>query len=234
MRAKYTLPIILILTLLAAILFRISSNETGTIEYVELKRNTTCLGTFGTFIIIADSTNTNAIMNSVDSLVRHLEFETGIFSDGELNRLNSTGIIILSDCSEDMRFLLEQSLYIASITDSLFDPSLGALTELWGFPQNPHLPDSSEIDSVLRTSGVSALEISNDIIRMPREMKLDLGAIAKGYVVDRAYDLALSLGAEGVLIEIGGEIRCGSTDNIARIWTISFRNTCPTGIFGTF
>ena len=36
----------------------------------------------------------------------------------------------------------------------LFDPAMGVLVELWGFPSDPHLPDSSDIDAALTNSGL--------------------------------------------------------------------------------
>ncbi len=232
--SKYILPVILILSLSAALFVRFNRDENAPPEYVETGRKVTCLGTFGTFIVIADSADSERILNSVDSLVRHLEVETGRFAHGELSQINEMGIAVLSECSEDISFLLEQSLYISSITDSLFDPAIGALSELWGFPLDPHLPDSSEIDLILHISGVANLEIVGDTIKLKSAAKLDLGAIAKGYAVDRAYSLAMELGAQGTLIEIGGEIRCGSTDRVQREWIIALRDPESSGILRTY
>ena len=216
------LLIILIVSLAAALLVRVFL--VGTTELLEMKNRTPVLGTFATYIVIAETEAAGLILSSMDSLARHLDNELGVFGTGELSDLNMRGYALIPELSSDIIYLLENSLFIASITDSLFDPAMGVLVELWGFPSDPHLPDSSDIDAALTNSGLSNVRISGDTLLLTSGTLLDFGAIAKGYTADRIYTLAREMGARAVLVEIGGEIRCGGDPETGRLWTLAVRN----------
>ena len=216
------LLILLIGSLAAALLVRVFL--LGTTELLEMKNRTPVLGTFATYIVIAETETAGLILSSMDSLARHLDNELGVFGSGELSDLNMRGYALLSELSSDIIYLLENSFFIASITDSLFDPAMGVLVDLWGFPSDPHLPDSTDIDAALARSGLSNVRISGDTLLLRSGALLDFGAIAKGYTADRIYTLAREMGASAVLVEIGGEIRCGGDPETARLWRLAVRN----------
>ncbi len=214
-------------SLLAAILVRVFVVSAGT-ELLEARSRTPVLGTFATYIIITDSAETASILSSMDSLARYLDKELGTFGDGELSALNMSGYTLLHELSPDLQYLLNRSLFISSITDSLFDPAMGALVNTWGFPQNPRLPDSSELCGALNNSGLKNVNISEDTIVLREGTRLDFGAIAKGYIADRVYSYSRAAGARAALVEIGGEIRCGG--DTGRIWRVAVRNPREEGI----
>lgn len=224
-RKKLNSGILLILllgSLTAAVLVRaiVSSDD----ELLEIKKRTPVLGTFATYIIIADSEAAGTILLSMDSLARYLDNELGVFGDGELSALNMSGYALIPELSSDMKFLLEKALFISSVTDSLFDPAMGILVNTWGFPHDPRLPDSTEIDSAIALSGLKNVSILGDTLYLVGGTNLDFGAIAKGYTADRIYSHSRSLGARAAMVEIGGEIRCGGDAETGRLWRLAVRN----------
>ena len=227
---KLNSPLLLVLllgSLLAAILVRVfATSESNDLR--EAQRRTPVLGTFATYIIITDSANANPILSSMDSLARYLDDELGTFGTGELSDLNRSGYTLVHELSPDLLYLLKKSLFISSITDSLFDPAMGALVNAWGFPLDPQIPDSSELSDALDISGLKNLHISGDTLVLRRGTRLDFGAIAKGYIADRVYSHSRRAGARAALVEIGGEIRCGG--DIGRIWRVAVRNPREEGI----
>jgi thiamine biosynthesis lipoprotein len=54
-------------------------------------------------------------------------------------------------------------------------------------------------------------------------MAIDLGAIAKGYAVDRAFELLQSLGYKNVLVNAGGDLRVGGLKN-KQLWSIGIQH----------
>ena len=191
---------------------------------LEMKNRTPVLGTFATYIVIAESETAGLILSSMDSLARYLDNELGVYGNGELSNLNMRGYALIPELSSDLIYLLDNSMFISSITDSLFDPAMGALVNTWGFPSDPHLPDSSDIDSALARSGLSNVRITGDTLLLSSGTLLDFGAIAKGYTADRIYTLAREMGASAALVEIGGEIRCGGDPATGRLWRLAVRN----------
>ena len=209
-------------SLAAALLVRVFRADNP--ELLEMKNRTPVLGTFATYIVIADSETAGVILSSMDSLARYLDNELGVYGTGELSDLNMRGYGLIPDLSSDLFYLLENSLFISSITDSLFDPAMGVLVNTWGFQSDPHLPDSVDIDRALASSGLKNVRISGDTLLLSSGTLLDFGAIAKGYTADRIYSLAREMGASAALVEIGGEIRCGGDPETARLWRLAVRN----------
>ena len=217
-----SLLILLVGSLAIALLVRMFCADNA--ELLEMKNRTPVLGTFATYIVIADSETAGLILSSMDSLARHLDNELGVYGTGELSDLNMRGYALIPDLSSDLIYLLENSLFISSITDSLFDPAMGVLVNTWGFPSDPHLPDSVDIERAMASSGLKNVRISGDTLFLINGTLLDFGAIAKGYTADRIYALAREMGARAALVEIGGEIRCGGNPDTARLWRLAVRN----------
>lgn len=215
-----SVTVLLLSTLMAAMAVR---HLTGSPRLAEVKRTTPVLGTFATYIVIAEEDRTSTILNSMDSLAGYLDNELGTFGGGELFRINDEGSASLEDMSPDIRFLLKRSLLIAQITDSLFDPAMGVLVSTWGFPHHPRVPDSGSVDSALALSGLSNVHYTEDSLVLSDGTLLDMGAIAKGYVADRVFEIAMDKGAGAALVEIGGEIRCGGSE-AERTWRLAVRD----------
>ena len=211
---------LLLFTLLAAIAVRHFTDGT---RLVEVKRTTPALGTFATYIVIAEEERAPVILNSMDSLARYLDDQLGTFGSGELWEINQAGAVSTEDMSSEMRYLMDRSLLLARVTDSLFDPSMGALTSAWGFPHDPRVPDSSTVERALAMSGLSSVEYTADSLVLSEGTLLDLGAIAKGYVSDEVFRIAMDRGAGAALVEIGGEIRCGGSE-AERTWRLAVRD----------
>jgi thiamine biosynthesis lipoprotein len=121
--------------------------------------------------------------------------------------------------SADMTRVLARSLWFARLTNGAFDPTLGALTALWGFPDARVPPGDSQIDSALALTGHQQLELTENRVRfLRRGMGLDLGAAAKGYAVDRTVRLLQAAGVEAGLVEAGGDIRFWGAKPDGRNW----------------
>lgn len=54
-------------------------------------------------------------------------------------------------------------------------------------------------------------------------MAIDLGGIAKGYGVDRAFDVLRSLGYKNLIVNAGGDLRVGGLKN-NHAWLIGIQN----------
>ncbi|WP_458438939.1 FAD:protein FMN transferase [Methylorubrum extorquens] len=108
--------------------------------------------------------------------------------------------------------VLTASLKIAEQTGGAFDPTLGALVDLWGFgPPGPIAvpPGHDALAEARARSGWRRLKLDAAGRRafQPGGLQLDLSGIAKGYAVDRLSALLAASGLPDHLVEIGGELR---------------------------
>ena len=97
------------------------------------------------------------------------------------------------------------------LSQGAFDVTVGPLMDLWGFGgKNPHLPPPDRIEAALELVGSKEL-VLNERERtafLRREgMKLDLGAVAKGYATEKALQVLKKHGFDKALIDAGGNIR---------------------------
>jgi thiamine biosynthesis lipoprotein len=115
-----------------------------------------------------------------------------------------------------------------------FDPTVMPLVELWGFGlKNAQKVDSAQVDSIMsfigfRTDIIDFDEVENDtsyleshIIKGDQRSKVDFNAIAQGYTVDMLYDLLMENGAENLMVELGGEVRCAGVSEKGVTWKIA-------------
>lgn len=127
--------------------------------------------------------------------------------------------------SEESDRLLRDALALAEATGGAFNPLIGPLVAAWdvkamraayvaGAPLPP-APAADAVEAALRASSWGLLSRVGErrwAMGIPGESvggvdapspRLDLGGIAKGYTADACRDLAVSMGARGVLVSVG-------------------------------
>lgn len=107
-------------------------------------------------------------------------------------------------------------------TAGAFSGRLGRAIALWQSARDG-IPSRSELAELARAAGAAdvGLDESTRTITRPGEVEFALDALAKGWIVDRAYEAAsASPGVMGALVEIGGDIRCGGRAPDSRGWCV--------------
>ena len=112
--------------------------------------------------------------------------------------------------SDELHTVTAYALKIAKKTSGIFDPTLGPLTNLWGFGPNgkKKIPSPGEISRAKARTGHQKLHIRpNALKKSVPGMYLDLSASAKGYAVDRVVKMLEQMNVTIYMVEIGGEVR---------------------------
>lgn len=133
--------------------------------------------------------------------------------DSELRRLEATAGE-WTPVSPDLLEVLTTAVSIARATNGAFDPTVGPLVALWRKARETRqMPAGSDIEAARALVGWKLLEVDRQrgMVRLAkRGMRLDLGGVAKGYILEQAL---MTLRAEGLgraLVESGGDIVVGS------------------------
>jgi thiamine biosynthesis lipoprotein len=129
----------------------------------------------------------------------------------ELSRFNSAEAGSWHHLSSGFFDVLREGLDIAERTQGAFDPTLGAVIDLWGFgAATPEVlpPDDVMLAEARTASGWRRLELDRSAQRahQPGGLKLDLSGIAKGHGVDRVAGALEQARHVSFLIEVGGEV----------------------------
>ncbi|MEO5339530.1 MAG: FAD:protein FMN transferase [Magnetococcus sp. MYC-9] len=111
--------------------------------------------------------------------------------------------------------ILEPALRIQERSGGAFDPTLYALSRLWGFSQEP--PPDRPPPAELRERWLAGRQQAGRLqlrstdhgqeLLLPNDsFALDLGAIAKGYAVDRALARLAEAGVANAIVAAGGDL----------------------------
>lgn len=151
-------------------------------------------------------------LNETRAFIEDCEYRFSRFlSESELSQLNrSSGVWVT--VSDDLMDLLIRSLDFYEETRGLFDPSILADLKRVGYDKSMdeiRVRGVSPLPASIRTSRPAFNEISFDPVgrrvRLPHGMEVDLGGIAKGWIVEKAAAL-LSEYAAVCAVSAGGDI----------------------------
>jgi FAD:protein FMN transferase len=129
-----------------------------------------------------------------------------------------------SSVSDDLWTVLVAADHWNKTSNGKFDASIGALTSLWRQARRAkRIPDDKEIAAALAKSGWQhiALDHASKTCTIEREgIKLDFGAVAKGYIVDRVFQVVYDAGFHQCMVRAGGDIHCGDAPPGRKGWRI--------------
>jgi thiamine biosynthesis lipoprotein len=142
--------------------------------------------------------------------------------ESELSRLDvSRGSTRLSD---DLFAVLKAAKHYSTLSDGAFDVTVGPMTRLWRRArQLKELPRERYIEQAKQLVGNHLWELdeqTQSIKLLKAGMKFDLGAIAKGYAIDKAFEIIRKHGIASLLVDAGGDFRLGAPPPDAEGWKI--------------
>jgi thiamine biosynthesis lipoprotein len=114
--------------------------------------------------------------------------------------------------SDDLFDILSRSKAMAERTGGAFDPTIAPVVRLWRRARrDKKLPDSELIRDALSRVGYQkmTLDPAAKTVQLEAGVKLDLGAIAKGYASQEAVKALKSLGITRCLVAGAGDIAAG-------------------------
>jgi thiamine biosynthesis lipoprotein len=122
--------------------------------------------------------------------------------------------------------VIQGSQKIFGLSEGAFDITIAPLTGLWRKARERGVPPSSEeVKKILGLVNFRNLLIRSDgkVFLKKKGMAIDLGGIAKGYAVDRAFEVLTSLGYKNLIVNGGGDLRTGGLKN-NEPWSIGIQN----------
>ncbi len=196
----------------------------------DVKESRFIMGTLVSFTIagVPHDQALDAIKASTTEMQR-IEDEFTIYGDhpNAVKALNASQQGTPVTLPEEVSQLLQQSLDISRQSGGAFTPVIGSLSLLWGFslPDPPNkLPSAEAIRTAL--SGVHNNLIAHAGTKWERlntQAKLDFGAIAKGYAIDRGIEILKAHGITSAILDAGGDLRAIGSHN-GKPWRIGIRH----------
>ncbi len=193
--------------------------------------------TFNTVLTITvgakNTTEANRHCRAIKEIVSHLhrQFDAYTLYPGVANiaAINAAEAGTPVAVSEDVFALLSLGREVYDATDGAVHIGMGALTSLWKTAITEKTPpDAARIAEALSLSpspdSIRLDETNRTVTRTVSGMKLDVGAIAKGYVLDKIRAYAESAGVLSLLCNLGGEILAVGSAPGGDAWEIAIAN----------
>lgn len=126
--------------------------------------------------------------------------------------------------SRDLLRVLAMAQEISRNSEGAFDVTVGPLVQLWRESwKTNRLPDPAELSQARSRSGSALLEVDTirSQVRLGADsMQLDLGGIAKGYILQEALTVLRARGAPSAMVEAGGDVVVGAAPPRTTGWSV--------------
>ena len=159
----------------------------------------------------------------LEELERHLSANAEISTLIDINKASGVSAV---NVPADIYPLFERAMFFAEKTDGAFNPVIGGIVKLWniGF-ENARKPEDRDIRDALFRTGYKDVQLTGTAVFLKKAgMKLDLGAIAKGFAADELTRIVRQAGIAHAVIDIGGTISAVGKRPDGKRWNIGIRD----------
>lgn len=180
----------------------------GAEKQEKLTESRFCLDTLVTLTLYEGGSE--ALLEEAFSELSRLEGLLSVHEEGSdlWNLQEKAGVEPVAIAPETMELLLSAKAYYA-LSEGYLDISLGTLIDLWDVGGEGHIPTAEEKEEALSLKGLEELVLDADTSTayLPRlGMKLDLGALAKGFMADKLKVFLQENGVTSGILDLGHNI----------------------------
>jgi thiamine biosynthesis lipoprotein len=168
-------------------------------------------------------------LNAVESVFQEADRIDRLMStykyESEISKINREAAAAPFETSAELYDLIARSLEISTLTGGAFDITYESVGQHYDFRERRR-PDESTVESELQKIDFRYLQMDDRThnIRFDREgVQINLGGIAKGYVVERAVEILRAKGIQNAIVTAGGDSRLLG-DRRGRPWMVGIRD----------
>ncbi len=175
----------------------------------EISRTELVIGTVCSVRLIEGGTAKTA--DEIFARLKKIEDAMSANKDGtEIAAINSGAGGPPVKVSPDTFYVIKKALEYATLTAGAFDPTVGPLVKLWDIGgDNARIPQKQEIVAALKLMDyrIVQMDSTSSTVRLPQKgMRLDLGAIAKGYAADEVSRILENHKVQAAVVDLGGNV----------------------------
>lgn len=129
--------------------------------------------------------------------------------------------------SADTSYLIQRSVEIYESTNGAFDITVYPVMEAWGFAgEEFHVPSEDSLNSLLDYVDSSKLVYDKDTnqVKLPENVKIDFGGIAKGYTSARVAQIMEEYGIKSAKLNLGGNVQTVGSKTDGSAWRIAIKS----------
>lgn len=219
-RIKRILSVLAVLAILFVVLFYLQKTQEKNVLY---SRNVFAMDTY--FTIRAYGPNGEDALKDCEAEIHHLEsILSTTREDSDIYLINQDKRKVVA--AETFQ-LISEALDLCEKTNGALDITIFPVLQEWGFTTGSYRVLEREVLNEL----ISYVNFENvDLDKATGEiciedgMKMDLGAVAKGYTGDRLIEILRKKGVESALLDLGGNVQTLGTKPDGSPWQVAIRN----------
>lgn len=199
---------------------------------LEIKYTRTLMGTVVEITLVGkDEAKLNVAAEAAFSEIKRLE---GLMShykeDTDVGRINAVAGKEAVHVSSETFEVIETALEVSRLSNGAFDVTMGILGKVWHFTKDdkgePIRPSQEEVKKLLPLIDYRQITVDkkNNTVRLAKQgMRINLGGIAKGYIVGKAADVLKRHGIKKGIVHAGGDMVVFQEPN-DEPWLIGIQN----------
>lgn len=150
----------------------------------------------------------------------------GITNLATVNRLAKCGEVKVD---KELIDFLEYAVKMHELTDGNMNIAMGSVLSIWHKYRETGkaIPTESELRAAAEHSDIKNLVIDKENLTVrfiDPEMSLDVGAVAKGYAVERIAEELIAKGVSSYVLDVGGNLRAIGTKVDGSTWRTGVQN----------
>jgi len=141
-------------------------------------------------------------------------------------RISKESGVTAVNVSPEVFSLMKNSVEVSEKTHGAFDITIGLIKNQWAFDSDhAHVPDILLIHSLLPLVNYRNIQFDHRKIMLTQPgMRIDLGGIAKGYIIDQGVKVLQNEGIKSGIVEAGGDLRIFGHRPYRKMWRIGIRH----------
>lgn len=176
---------------------------------------------------VAPADSINLLIDHIFEWMEDAESKLSVHRENsDVQRINQQAGEDAISVSDDVFRVIRAGKELHDQTSGAFDITIGVIKSLWDFHgENPSLPEKDVIQNQLRLIDNNSIVMrDSSIILLKSGMQIDLGGIAKGYVVDKVVEMLEAAGVKSAIVEAGGDLRLLGNHPDKKHWRIGIRH----------
>jgi thiamine biosynthesis lipoprotein len=171
----------------------------------------------------------DSVYNDIFARAREIDNLMSVnIPSSDISRVNAAAGTAPVIVNKDTFKVIKRAVYFAEISGGAFDPSVGPLVSLWGIGgDDARVPSREEIDNTLSLINWRHIELNEEthsVFLKYKGMRLDLGAIAKGYAAEEAAAIIKNAGIKRAIIDFSGNIVTFGEKRAGSPWKVGIQN----------
>jgi thiamine biosynthesis lipoprotein len=201
-----------------------------------IRRTLPVMGTIADFAVVhADPRYGHAAIDAAMAELQRVERTmTRFAATSDVGRANLAAARGPVAVSPETAHVVARALAWAEASDGSFDPAIGGAVELWDVNHRHAPPPERDVRPLAGRRLFAHVEVGRDggdsLLRYhDADVRLDLGAIGKGFAVDRAVAVLREWGIAAAIVNVGGDLYALGAAPDGEAWRIGIRDPGDAG-----